>query len=165
MLRTNHDRFAKPRRSQGPRRWTAGTERGCAALSASISRLRRAGVVEQPARVAILYSQTSTLQIPPAMFSWQRTPYLFDLERTYTASRFLDVKTTFITERQIDRGKLAGFPVLLIPGAQALPARIVDKIQDYCASAFAAKIASVQDGATDSNPVAPPVQDFACSTD
>jgi beta-galactosidase GanA len=92
-----------------------------------------AAFVQQPAHVAILYSQTSTLQIPPAMFNWERTPYLFDLERTYTASRFLDVKTTFVTERQIERGKLAGFPLLFIPGAQALPASVEEKIRDYVA--------------------------------
>lgn len=92
-----------------------------------------AAFVDQPPKVAILYSQTSTLQIPPEMFSWERTPYLYELEQTYTASRFLDVKTTFITERQIGRDKLAGFPLLLIPGAQALPSSIAEKIRDYVA--------------------------------
>jgi beta-galactosidase GanA len=103
-------------------------------LDARRLRVEIAAFVEHPPRVAILYSQTSTLQIPPAMFSWERTPYLYELERTYTASRFLDVKTTFVTERQIDHGKLAGFPLLLIPGAQALPAGIAEKIRDYVAA-------------------------------
>jgi hypothetical protein len=93
-----------------------------------------AAFVEQPPQAAILYSQTSTLQIPPEMFSWQRTPYLYELGRTYTASRFQDAKVTFITERQIAADKLRSFPLLLIPAAQSLPANIAGKIQDYVAA-------------------------------
>ena len=68
------------------------------------------------------------------MVGWDRTPYLYELERTYTASRFLDVRTTFITERQILAGQLAKYRVLLIPGAQAIPAEIAAKIEAFVAA-------------------------------
>lgn len=115
--------------------WQYGLEEIDELLKATLDarRLRReiAAFVEAPAQVAILYSQTSTLQIPPAMFSWAQTLYLYELERAYTASRFLDAKTTFITERQIAQGKLAAFPVLIIPSANAVPAAIAEKISEY----------------------------------
>lgn len=130
--------FVSTIRSSLAHSWEYSLERVDDLLKTTLDarRLRReiAAFVEQPAQVAILYSQTSTLQIPPAMFSWERTPYLAELERTYTASRFLDVKTTFITERQIVQGKLAAFPVLLIPAAHAIPSAIVDKIREYVAA-------------------------------
>lgn len=99
-------------------------------------RLRReiAAFVEQPAQVAILYSQTSTLQIPPEMLAWERTPYLSDLERTYTASRFLDAKVTFVTERQILSGRLGEFKLLLVPGAHAVSAAVVERIREFASA-------------------------------
>src|SRR5439155_440996 len=57
-----------------------------------------AAFVEAPAEVAILYSQTSTLQLPPEMLTWQTTPYLAEVNNTYQASQFLDAKVTFVTE-------------------------------------------------------------------
>lgn len=127
--------FVSTIRSSLAHSWEYSLEKIDELLKATLDarRLRReiAAFVERPAQVAILYSQTSTLQIPPAMFSWEHTPYLFELERAYTASRFLDVKTTFVTERQIAQGRLAGFPVLLIPSAHSLPPAIVERIREY----------------------------------
>ncbi len=57
-----------------------------------------------PPQLAILYSRTSMLQIPPEMLTWRTTPCLRELANTYEASRFLDTRTTFVTERQILRG-------------------------------------------------------------
>ena len=83
------------------------------------------------AQVAILYSQTSTLQLPPEMLTWHRTPYLTELEKTYEASRYLDAKITFVTERQILSGRLGGYKLLLVPGARNVPADVVEKIWSY----------------------------------
>jgi beta-galactosidase GanA len=88
---------------------------------------------EVPAEVAILYSQTSTLQLPPEMLTWQTTPYLAELEKTYEASQYLDAKVTFVTERQIVKGWLNRYKLLLVPGARNIPAEVFEKLRDYAA--------------------------------
>jgi len=90
-----------------------------------------AAFVGTPSEVAILYSQTSALQLAPEMLSWSTTPYLHELRSTYEASRHLDTRVTFVTERQILNGKLAPFKMLLIPAAKNLPPAVVGKIWDY----------------------------------
>jgi hypothetical protein len=130
--------FVSNIRSSLAHSWEYGLDQVDDLLKATLDarRLRNeiAAFVEQSPQAAILYSQTSTLQIPPEMFGWERTPYLYELRRAYTASLAQDVKTTFVTERQIAGNKLPGFPLLLIPGSQALPAGIMEKIQNYIAS-------------------------------
>ena len=93
-----------------------------------------AAFVDAPAEVAILYSQTSTLQLPPEMLTWQVTPYLAELGKAYSASQFLDTKITFVTERQVLSGKLARFKLLLVPGVRNLPAPVVESIWSYVAA-------------------------------
>ena len=90
-----------------------------------------AAFVDTPAETAILYSQTSTLQLPPEMLTWATTPYLEELRNTYEASQFLDAKTTFVTERQILGGRLARHKLLLVPGARNLPAPVVERIWSF----------------------------------
>jgi len=86
---------------------------------------------EVPAEVAILYSQTATLQLPPEMLTWQTTPYLAELEKTYTASQYLDAKVTFVTERQISKGWLNRYKLLLVPGVRNIPSEVFEKISEY----------------------------------
>jgi beta-galactosidase GanA len=87
--------------------------------------------IDTPAEVAILYSQTSTLQLPREMLTWARTPYLAEFEKTYEASRYLDAKVTFITERQINKGWLARYKLLLVPAVRNIPAKVVERIWSY----------------------------------
>ncbi|HEX8985365.1 MAG TPA: beta-galactosidase, partial [Bryobacteraceae bacterium] len=89
--------------------------------------------VDAPAEAAILYSQTSTLQLPPEMLGWETTPYLAELRKTYEASQCLDTRVTFITERQILKGWLSRYRILLVPAARNLPAGVAAKIWDYAA--------------------------------
>ena len=98
-----------------------------------VRRLSReiAAFAEAPAEVAILYSQTATLQLPPEMLTWQTTPYLAELENTYRASQHLDARVTFVTERQIGKGWLSRYKLLLVPAARNLPADVVTRIWDY----------------------------------
>ena len=93
-----------------------------------------AAFADAPAEVAILYSQTATLQLPPEMLTWQTTPYLTELGKTYEASRYLDARVTFVTERQIFEGRLARYRVLLVPGARNVPAAVVERIREYAAA-------------------------------
>lgn len=93
-----------------------------------------AAFVEAPAEVAILYSQTSTLQLPPEMLTWQTTPYLAEVNNTYQASQYLDAKVTFVTERQALSGRLDAYKLLLVPGARNLPSAVVEAIWKYAAN-------------------------------
>jgi hypothetical protein len=90
-----------------------------------------AAFVDAPAEVAIFYSQTATLQLPPEMLTWETTPYLAELRKAYDASQFLDAKVTFITERKIRQGWLERYKLLLVPGVRNVPADVVAKIWDY----------------------------------
>jgi beta-galactosidase len=105
-------------------------------VALDVRRLNReiAAFVDARAEVAILYSQTSTLQLPPEMLSWQATPYLAELRKTYEASQYLDAKVTFITERQIEAGKLGRYKLLLVPGARNVPESVVAAIWRYAAA-------------------------------
>jgi beta-galactosidase GanA len=93
-----------------------------------------AAFVDTPAEVAILYSQTATVQLPPEMLTWSVTPYLAELGRTYEAARCLDARTTFVTERQIEKGWLARYRLLLIPAVRNLPVVVFERILDYASS-------------------------------
>lgn len=93
-----------------------------------------AAFAETPADVAILYSQTSTLQLPPEMLTWQTTPYLAELRKTYEASQYLDAKVTFVTERQVMKGWLDRYKLLLVPGVRNLPSGVVEAIWNYASN-------------------------------
>jgi len=90
-----------------------------------------AAFAEVPAEVAILYSQTSTLQLPPEMLSWESTPYLAELRNTYESSRYLDARVTFVTERQIRKGWLDRYKLVLVPAARNVPNDVVEEIWAY----------------------------------
>ena len=92
-----------------------------------------AAFVDAPAEAAILYSQTSTIQIPQEMVAWRTTPYLAELRKTYEASQFLDSKVSFVTERQLVSGYASRYKILMVPGARNLPAAVVAKLWDYAA--------------------------------
>lgn len=86
---------------------------------------------DAPAQAAILYSRTATLQLPPEMLTWRTTPYLDELRVTYEASRTLDTRVTFVTERQVLKDRLQRFKILLIPAVANLPSAVVAKIWDF----------------------------------
>jgi hypothetical protein len=65
------------------------------------------------------------------MLTWSTTPYLAELQKAYAASRVLDAKVAFVTERQVSSGKLSRYKFLLIPGARNLPSSIVEGIRKY----------------------------------
>ena len=90
-----------------------------------------AAFIDEPAEAAILYSQTSTLQLPPEMLAWNTTPYLAEMRKTYEASEFLDAKVTFVTERKIRKGWLDRYKLLLVPGVRNLQADVFAKIRAY----------------------------------
>src|SRR5258708_4791060 len=68
------------------------------------------------------------------MLTWQTTPYLAELEKTYTGSQYLDAKVTFITERQIAKGWLNRYKLLLVPGVRNLPREVFEKVSEYASA-------------------------------
>jgi hypothetical protein len=82
-------------------------------------------------QVAILYSRTSMLQLPPEMLTWRTTPYLRELENSYEASRFLDAPTAFVSEKQTLAGRLSQFKVLIAPAVSHARAEVVDAINRF----------------------------------
>ncbi|MGE5646538.1 MAG: beta-galactosidase [Acidobacteriota bacterium] len=101
-----------------------------------VRRLNReiAALADAPAEVAILYSKTATLQLPPEMLTWYATPYLAELHKTYEAARYLDAKPTFVTERQALKGRLSRYKLLVVPAVRNLPSEVVEAIFDYASA-------------------------------
>ncbi|MGA8185809.1 MAG: beta-galactosidase trimerization domain-containing protein, partial [Terriglobia bacterium] len=81
--------------------------------------------------VAILYSKTSIIQVPPELMRARSTPYLAELRRVYEGSLCLDANTTFITEKQILKGMASRYKVILIPAAKHLPPEVAQALLDY----------------------------------
>jgi beta-galactosidase GanA len=104
------------------------------ALDARRLRSEIASFATVPAQIAILYSQTATLQLPPEMLTWRTTPYLSELERAYESGKYLDTPITFVTERQIRDGRASRYNLLIVPGARNLPADVVARIWDFARS-------------------------------
>jgi hypothetical protein len=81
--------------------------------------------------VAILYSKTSILQVPPELMSAGRTPYLEALGRAWEGSRYLGCRVGFVSEKQVLAGKLGRFKLLVIPAAKYIPPEVADSITAY----------------------------------
>jgi beta-galactosidase GanA len=105
-------------------------------VALDVRRLNReiASFVETPAEVAILYSQTSTIQIPAEMVTWRITPYLAEMRKVYQGSLHLDTRTTFITERQVLRGRLDRYKLVIVPGARNVPAGVAKRLWEYASN-------------------------------
>ncbi|HLA40563.1 MAG TPA: beta-galactosidase, partial [Candidatus Glassbacteria bacterium] len=83
---------------------------------------------EPEPEIAILYSQSSIVQVPPQLHRAGRTPYLEALHATWEGSRFLGCRIGFVTERQIAHGKLASFKLLIVPAAKYIQPETVNRI-------------------------------------
>ncbi len=90
-----------------------------------------AAFTEPEPEVAILYSKTSILQVPPTMVQAGRTPYIDAVFSVWEGSRFLGCRIGFMSEKQIMAGKLAKFKLLIIPAAKYIRPEVVTAIMDY----------------------------------
>ncbi len=81
--------------------------------------------------VAILYSKTSIIQVPPLQIQAGSTPYLDALYSVWEGARFLGCRTGFISERQILSGHLAGVRLLIIPAVKYIPPEIIRSVRKY----------------------------------
>ncbi len=82
------------------------------------------GFHNAPSETALLYSVDSKLQ--PNVID-----YITELEKAYTGLFFLDTKIDFITEDQINEGRLANYRLLIAPRANYINEETYGKIRDF----------------------------------
>jgi hypothetical protein len=90
--------------------------------------------------VAILYSKTSIIQVPPQQVQSGATPYIDALNSVWEGARFLGCRIGFVTENQIMDGKLSGIKLLIVPAVKYTRPEIVTKIKNYIESGGTALI-------------------------
>jgi hypothetical protein len=90
-----------------------------------------AAFTEPEPEVAILYSKTSIIQVPPTMVQAGRTPYIDAVYSAWEGSRFLGCRIGFVSEKQILAGKLAKFKLLIVPAAKYIRPEVVTAIMEY----------------------------------
>lgn len=114
-------------------RWPLSDVAELLRVALDIRRLNKeiAAFASAQAEVAILYSKTSIIQIPPELMRARSTPYLAELRRVYEGSLCLDANTTFITEKQILKGMASRYKVILVPAVKHLPPEVAQALLDY----------------------------------
>ena len=81
--------------------------------------------------VAILYSKTSILQVPPQQVQSGRTAYIDALYSAWEGSRFLGCRIGFVSEDQILSGKLKKIKLLIVPAVKFTKPGVVEEIKKY----------------------------------
>lgn len=81
--------------------------------------------------IAILYSKTSSLQVPPQLVQAGRTPYIDAVYDVWEGARFLGCRTGFVSEKQILAGKLKKFKLLIVPAVKYVESTVVAAIKKY----------------------------------
>jgi hypothetical protein len=84
--------------------------------------------------VAILYSRSSMVQVPPRLHRAGRTPYLSALNDTWEGSRYLGCRVGFVSERQITQGKLNKFKLLIIPATKYIRPEVARRVMNWVES-------------------------------
>lgn len=84
--------------------------------------------------VAILYSKTNVVQVPPELMKGDSTPYLDALRDAYEAARCLDAGITFISEKQLRRDEARSFKLIVLPAAKHLPQAAFAALDRYVRS-------------------------------
>jgi len=80
---------------------------------------------------AILYSKTNMLQVDPELIGTNTTPYLTALRESYEAARCLDTGLTFISEKQLLKGKGDKFKLIILPAATYMSREVFSAIDGY----------------------------------
>ena len=81
--------------------------------------------------VAILYSKTSILQVPPHQVQSGRTPYIDALYSAWEGSRFLGCRIGFMSENQILSDKLKKIKLLIVPAVKFTRPEVIEAIKNY----------------------------------
>lgn len=81
--------------------------------------------------IAVFYSKSSILQVPPQLIQAGTTPYIKEIHSVWEGSRFLGCRIGFISEKQILSKKLSDLKLLIVPAAKYVPPEIVKSIKEY----------------------------------
>jgi hypothetical protein len=81
--------------------------------------------------VAILYSKSSIIQVPPQQVQSGSTPYIDALESVWEGARFLGCRIGFVTENQIMHDHLSTLKLLIVPAVKYIQPEIVSEIKNY----------------------------------
>jgi hypothetical protein len=87
--------------------------------------------IKDDPEVAILYSKTSILQVPPQQVQGAMTPYINAVYSVWEGSRFLGCRIGFVSEKQILDEKLRKFKLLIIPAAKYMVPEVISAIKEY----------------------------------
>ncbi|MFB3890785.1 MAG: beta-galactosidase trimerization domain-containing protein [Phycisphaerae bacterium] len=82
------------------------------------------------AQIALLYSRASLVQRYPKA-QGHKTPYTFEMEKTYEATARLDTPVGFVSSRGVRAGIPANFKLLVIPGCRYVEEDVWAKIKDW----------------------------------
>ncbi len=93
-----------------------------------------AAFMDPEPEVAILYSRSSIVQVPPNLHRAGRTPYLSALYGTWEGSRYLGCRIGFVSERQITEGKLNKFKLLIIPATKYVRPQVARRVMSWVES-------------------------------
>ncbi len=81
--------------------------------------------------IAIFYSKTNMLQMPPKMVKAGKTPYVEAVYDIWEGARCLGARVGFVSENQIKKGKLEKFKLLLVPAAKYMIPEVTAAIIKY----------------------------------
>ncbi len=81
--------------------------------------------------IALLYSKTSILQVPPTQVQAGTTPYIEALKTAWEGSRFLGCRIGFVSEKQVLQNKLNAFKLLIVPAAKYSKPEVITKVHEY----------------------------------
>ncbi|HUU26934.1 MAG TPA: beta-galactosidase [archaeon] len=102
-------------------------------LGLDVRRLNReiAEFTRPEPEVAILYSKSSIVQVPPRLHRAGRAPYLSAVYSAWEGSRFLGCRVGFVSEKQILDGKLSRIKLLLVPAVKYTTPEVADAVLGY----------------------------------
>lgn len=81
--------------------------------------------------IALLYSKTSILQVPPSQVQAGTTPYIEALKTAWEGSRYLGCRVGFVSEKQVLENKLKMFKLLIVPAAKYSNSEVITKVHEY----------------------------------
>ena len=81
--------------------------------------------------IAIFYSKTNMLQVDLQLVGASTTPYLTSLRESYEAARCLDAGLTFISEKQLLKGKGSDYKLIILPNTMYLPESVFSAVDSY----------------------------------
>lgn len=84
-----------------------------------------------PQEVAIVYSKTNMLQVPPEMLNAKTTDYLTALRDTYEVARCMDAGLTFISEKMLLAGRAASYKLIVLPAVKHMPPDAFEALDRY----------------------------------